>query len=113
MKRVRALFGLLLVVGGFYVAYKLIPPYFNNYQFQDVIETEARENTYSGYPKSEDDVRTRVYRKAQELDVPIRPEQIQVSRNGPEYVITADYTVHVDLPVYPLDLQFHASSQKK
>ncbi len=113
MKRLRALLGLLLIVGAFYVAYKLIPPYFNNYQFQDAIETEARENTFSGYPKTEEDIRTRVFKKAQELDVPLRPEQIQISKDATGYVISADYTVHVDMPVFPMDLQFHASSRKK
>ena len=113
MKRLRALLGLLLVVGGVYVAYKLIPPYFNNYQFQDAVETEARENTFSGFPKTEEDIRNRVFKKAQDLDVPVRPEQIQVVKNGTEYIITADYTVHVEMPLYPMDLQFHASSKKK
>ena len=112
MKRLRALFGLLLVGGGFYVAWMLIPPYFDNYQFQDIIENEARQNTYSGYPKSEEDIRTSVFKKAQDLEIPIKPEQIQVSRKGPEVVISADYTVHVDLPLYPVDLEFHPSSRK-
>jgi hypothetical protein len=112
MRTIKALFGLALVVVGVYVAYKLIPPYFNNYQLQDVLENEARMNSYSGIQKSEDDIRNVIIRKAQDLDVPLTPEQVKITRAGTDWVITTDYTIHVDLPVYPMDLQFHASSKK-
>ena len=41
MKTLRAILGVALVVGGTYYGYLLIPPYFNNYQLQDYIESEA------------------------------------------------------------------------
>ncbi len=113
MKRLRALFGLVLVVGGIYLLYELIPPYFNNYQLQDVVESEARIATYGSVRKSDQEIRDGVYKKALDIGVPITPEQIQVQRGGgSEIVISADYSVHVDLPLHPVDLDFHASSKK-
>ncbi len=113
MKSWRTVLGLLVLAGGVYVGYMLIPPYFNNYQFQDAVESEARMNTYGAVRKSDEDLRAGIIKKAAELDIPLRPEQVTIDRNGTEYVITADYTIHVDFPVHPVDLSFHTSSRKK
>ncbi len=114
MKGLRALFGLALVVGGIYVLYLVIPPYFNNYQFQDMIESEARLASYSSYHKNDQEIRDGIYKKAQDIGVEIAPEQIQVQHGaGNEIMISADYSVHVDLPLYAFDLNFHPSSKKK
>ena len=61
----------------------LAPPFFSNYQFQDSIKTIAQMNTYSA--KSEDAIREEVFKKAQELDVPIVKEQIKIVRTGTAY----------------------------
>jgi len=109
MKTIKAIIGLGIVVAGFYVAWNLLPPYFNNFQFQDAIESEARLGAYSD--KSEDAIQEAVYKKAQELELPLRREQIKVQRAPGEVRITAAYTVHVDLPYYPMDLRFTPSSK--
>ncbi len=112
MKSLRTLIGLLILGSAVYVGYRLIPPYFNNYQFQDLVESEARMNSYSSFKKSEDDIRAGIIKKAADLDIPLRPEQVVIDRTGNDYVITADYTIHVDFPVHPVDLSFHNSSKK-
>jgi len=99
------------VVLAAYCAWKLIPPYFANYQFEDAIAEEARINTYT--PKSEQAMRDTIYKKAQDLEIPIREEEINVQRSNNSVAIWVDYNVHVDLPGYPLDLQFHPSSKNK
>ena len=58
----------------------LAPPYFSNYQFQDALKTESQMTTYT--TKTEDVIRDEVFKKAQEMDVPITREQIKVVRNG-------------------------------
>ena len=112
MKTIRALSGLLIVVAIFYVAYKLVPPYFNEYQFEDAMGAEARYSAYNTQ-RTEQDIREAVSKKAQEYDIPLKPDDIHVQRNGAELAIWADYAVHVDLPGYPLDLQFHPNSKNK
>jgi hypothetical protein len=111
MKTLRALFSVFVLVAAVYAAWLVIPPYFSNYRFQDAIESEARLNAYNNKP--EEEIRQIVAKKARECDVPLQPEQINVMRSGPEISIWADYTVHVDLPGYPLDLKFHPSTKTK
>jgi len=106
-------FGLL---GGLvYVGAEVIPPYFANYQFQDSLDTEARLGTYS--TRGDDVIRDAVFKRAQDLEIPITKDQIKVQRTGPQgngsVFIETEYTVHVDLPGYPMDLDFHPQSKNK
>jgi hypothetical protein len=115
MGTVRMFLGLFVIVGAFYVAFKLAPPYFNNYQFVDAVKEEATHDSYT--PKSEDEIRHAIFKKAQEYDVPIAEHDILVQRSGMKFNSTvqvkAEYTVHVDLPLYPMDLHFDASTENK
>jgi hypothetical protein len=115
MGSIKIVVGVALIVGVVYLCAMLIPPYFSNYQFEDAIETEARMSTYSS--KTEDAIRDTIYKKAQELDIPIGKDKIAVRRSGTMgsgYVsIEGDYLVHVDLPGYPMDLHFHPSTKNK
>jgi hypothetical protein len=51
------------------------------------------------------------------MDIPITKEQIKVVRNGVvgtgTVEIEAAYVVHVNLPFYPMDLNFNASARNK
>lgn len=95
-----------------YLCIQVIPPYFNNYQFQDSIEEVAR---FSGVDPhaTEDDIRLKVYKSAQDYSIPVTAEQINVRRNGTEVAIWADYSVHLDIPVRPMDLDFHPATKAK
>lgn len=107
--------GITLIVGIIVVGVQVIPPYFTNYQFEDEINNEALAATYSA--KTEEDIRGLVFKKAKDMDIPITPEQIVVHRTGSQgtgtLLIEANYTVHVSLPGYPLDLNFHAATKNK
>jgi len=115
MGSVKMFLGIFVIVAGGYVAAKVIPPYFENYQFQDAIKDEATRDSYAA--KSEDDIRDSVFKKAQDYDIPITKEGIHVERQGNQFsgtvLIRAPYVVHIDLPVYPLDLHFEASTLNK
>ncbi len=111
MKNIKALLGIGFVLAVFYVAFLLIPPYFNSYRFQDAIESEARLAANS--TRSEQEIRETIHKRALEFDVPLTLEQINVQRSGSEVVIWANYTVHVDLPGYPMDLKFEPSTKGK
>jgi YbbR domain-containing protein len=107
--------GILVIVVGIYLGAALVPVYYANYQFQDVIKTEATLETYTTKP--EGDIQQTVLKKAQELDIPLTKDQIRVQRHGStgtgSLSIQAPYTVHVDLPGYPLDLHFDPSTENK
>jgi hypothetical protein len=112
MKTLKALIGILVVVSVFYVGYRVVPVYFNYYQFQDAMESEARLQSYS--TKTESDIRDSMWKKAQEYEIPLTsPEQIKVERTGNSVSISTQYTVHIDLPVHPFDLDFKPNSKNK
>lgn len=111
MKTLKAIIGVVVVVGGVYYGYLLIPPYFNNYQLQDYIEAEARLNTYTTKPEQE--IRDGVLKQARNLDIPLPAESITVVRGTGELQISCSYTVHVDLPGYPVDLKFAPTSKSR
>ncbi len=107
--------GVFLIVAAIYLGISLVPPFWGNYEFQDAIKTEATLQTYTTKPES--DIRDSVYKKAQEFGIPIAKEQIKVLRTGTQGTgslsISAPYTVHIDLPGYPLDLHFEAASNNQ
>jgi hypothetical protein len=107
--------GIFVMVASVYLIAVLAPPYFSNYQFEDSIRTEAQMDTYN--TKTDDQIRDSVFKKAQDLDVPVAKEHIKVQRSGPtgagSISIEAPYTVHISLPGYPLDLDFDPATRNK
>lgn len=85
---------------------KIAPAYVSNYQLQDSMKTEARfADTYP--KKTADQVRQDVWQEAQNLGIPINPQDIQLDMSGGRVSISLDYSVPVDLYVYQFTLQFH------
>lgn len=113
MNSFKMVLGLFLLVASAYVAFKVIPLYFESYQFKDAVKDEATHDTYT--TKTEAEIRASVYKRAQDYDIPISQDDIQVQRSGMggngTVFIKAEYVVHVDLPGYPLDLHFDASTE--
>jgi hypothetical protein len=73
--------------------------------------SESRLGTYGN--KTEDIIRDDVVKKALEYDIVLHPDQVIVRQDGRNTSISADYTVHVDLPFYPLDLRFTPGAETK
>ncbi len=98
----------LIIVGALgFTAVKIIPVYVEAYQFQDSIEAESR-FALTGYPKkSIDDIRDDVYKKAQDLGIPAKREDIRVNVTNGSVEIGTDYSVLIDLKIYQYTLQFH------
>lgn len=112
MKTVKLIAVVVVVGAAFYLAYLVAPVYWSYYQFQDAIESEARIQSYTG--KSEADMRETVWKKAKQLEIPLNSaEEIKVQRNGSVVAIATQYTVHIDVPVHPFDLNFNPSTQNK
>jgi len=112
MGTLKLIFGIFVIVASIFLGAELVPVYYANYQFKDIIASEATLQTYT--TKSEADIQDGIYKKAQELQIPISKDQIKVARHGTtgtgSLSIRAPYVVHVDLPVYPLDLHFDPST---
>lgn len=111
----RLIIGIVVIVVAIFVSVALVPPYWANYQFEDAIKTEALMATNS--TKTEDAIRDSVYKRAQDFGVPVEREKIKVQHlggNGSGSVtIEAPYTVTVNIPGYPLVLNFDPTTTNK
>ena len=108
MARIKALLGFALVVAFGYAAWVIGPAYIANYQFQDDLNTEVRFMQNGG--KADDDIKATVIKQAMEEGFVLTPEQIRISRFNKTITVQVDYSVHVDLPGYSTDLQFHPTA---
>ena len=111
MGKLKGIIGFLLIIGGIYVGWELIPPYFHNYEFQDNLDEIARRNSYT--TKTDDDVRAIVIQEAGTLSIPLKEDQINISRNADGMGISVHYRIHVDMIVHPTDLDFTVNSVNK
>ncbi len=112
MKSLRIIFWLLVFGAAIYTGWLVIPAYIANYRLEESIDDSARSAAVNPQ-RTDEDVRSAVYREAQALEIPINPEDIKVERTNGNVFITVEYTVHVDLPVHPFDLQFNPSSKRE
>jgi hypothetical protein len=94
-----------------YSAFKLLPPYIAEYQLADKMQEQARFAVVNRY--TEDQIRETIFKEAQDLDVPIKKEEIKVLASASVVRISLDYRVPIDLLVYKMELHFTPSSENK
>jgi hypothetical protein len=94
-----------------YSAFKLLPPYIAEYQLADKMQEQARFAVVNRY--TEEQIRDTIFKEAQDLDVPIKKEEIKVLASSSVVRISLDYTVPIDLLVYKMELHFTPSSENK
>ena len=116
MGTLKAIVGLLAIIGVIYSGLQVIPPELTNYSFQDDLREVAV--TGSANPnKPEEEIRTMVINKAREHEISLTPNQVTVQRiNTPglsAVYIAADYSVPVSLPGYSFTLHFTPTSGNK
>jgi len=90
---------------------KMIPPYVAEYQLNDKIQEIARFGIVNH--DSEEQIRDKVFKTIQELEIPARKEDIKVTAGSSRVTISVDYTVPVDILTYHLDLHFTPSSENR
>jgi hypothetical protein len=100
-----------IVVLALYAAFKLVPPYVAEYQLQDKMQEQARFGIVNRY--TDEQVRENVFKVVQDLDIPVKREEIKVTVTQATVKISLEYTVPVDLLVYSTELHFSPSSENK
>ncbi len=116
MGTVKALVGLLAVIGLIYCGFQIIPPELSNYSFQDDLRNIAMMG--GANPRTTDqDLLDQVMRKAADHQIVLTPERVSIQRIGtpgaPAVYVAADYTVPVSLPGYSFMLHFTPNSGNK
>jgi hypothetical protein len=113
MGTVKAILGLLLVVGVVYSGFQIVPPEMTNYSFQDDLRNIAMVGGANPH-QTDQDILDSIMKKAQEHQITLAPEQVTIQRIGtpgaPAVYVGADYSVPVSLPGYSFSLHFTPSS---
>lgn len=107
----KGVLALLVFVSVVYLGYKVVPAYVNNYQFQDFLDTEAKFALVNH--KSEEDLRDSVFKKARDIDLPIKREQIKINVDSRGIRISISYVIPVELPGYTWELAFTPSADSR
>ena len=111
MSGIKPILGLAVFLAMIFLMWNLVPPFFHNYEFQDYVENEARDSTYTN--QTADDIKVLVLKEARNDNVPLTAEQVNVTRDSNNVSINANYNVHVDLPFFPQDFHFTVSSKNR
>jgi hypothetical protein len=92
----------LAALGGFAVL--LIPAYVSNLKLQQFMEESLRDPQAAQRPPEA--LRIAVADRAARLGLPVKEEQVTVTRTGDQLAVEVRYFVRVDLPLYTVDLHF-------
>ncbi len=109
--KLKAIVFTVVLVFGVFAAFKVLPPYINEYQLSDKMQEQARFGVVNRY--TEEQIRDTIFKEAQDLDVPIKKEDIKVLASPSVVRISLDYRVPIDLLVYKMELHFTPSSENK
>jgi len=94
--RIGLMITLIIVAVSIFLGVKVIPVRIAAYEFRDVLREEAR---YGAVRNSDDLVTKRILEKAAELEIPLKKQDLKVSRTPGQMVITASYEQPIDLKV--------------
>jgi hypothetical protein len=108
---VKAILWTVLLVYGAFAAYRIIPAYVTEYQLADKMQEQARFAIVNRY--QEDQIRDTIFKTVQDLDIPVKREEIKIVATQTVVRISLEYTIPVDLLVYHMDLHFTPSSENK
>ena len=86
------------------VLFRMVPPYINDYQLHDTLQSESR--YFAARQKNAEAVRSSVWSELQSLRIPAQREDIIISEAGRVAHVEVKYTVVVELPGYTLNLNF-------
>lgn len=81
------------------------PIYFRNMELQNYVAEVARDP--ANHSRPDDLLRSRVLDRAYQLELPVKPDNIRITRSQDGLRIAVRYFVRVDLPGYTVDLHFY------
>jgi len=106
--RLKAIVWTAILASFVYVCIRVVPLYFNDYQFRDTMQSTARFASVNR--QSPDAIRKKLLQEAEKAEMPIRLEDIKVVSHGGRVDIEVNYNVTVDLHVYEWTLNFHPTA---
>ncbi|MFQ5877353.1 MAG: hypothetical protein ACE5JH_06660 [Acidobacteriota bacterium] len=102
--RFGAFVGLMVLALTVYLGFKVVPVMVRAYEFRDYLEEQAR---FAALRGKEEEVRKRILRKAEDLDLPVRGRDVRLHRGNGRYDIKVRYTVPIETPLYTYRWDFN------
>ncbi len=99
--------GLILLAGILFVAYKIIPVKVAAADLRREVIDEAR----SAGRHSDARIRSSIMMKAEELELPLDDDDLDINRRNNSIRIEADFTVPIDLLGYIYQSKYHLSAE--
>lgn len=97
------LFGLVLMLIGIFVAYKMIPIKVKNAEVREIVNDESK----SAGTHNDDQIRTAIKRKAAEDGLPITDDNIKIERTANNIKVDVDYVMPVKFPGFTYQWHFN------
>jgi len=104
--RFGTLVGLSVLALTVYLGFKVIPEMINVYTFRDYLDEQAR---FAALSRRDEEIKRRILRKAQELDLPIGGKNVILNRSESYFDIRVKYVVPIVTPFYTYDWKLEES----
>ena len=95
--------GVLLLLVGIFIAYKMIPVKVKAAEVRQVVVDEAK----SAGTHGDDRIMAAILRKAQDVRLPITEDNVQIDRRRTDITVDVQYTVPVQFPGFTYQWKFH------
>ena len=95
--------GLLLLLIGLFIAYKMIPVKVKAAELRQEIVDQAK----SAGMRGDDKIMAAILKKAQDLQLPVTEDNVKISRGQNNISVDCQYTVPVDFPGFTYQWKFH------
>jgi Domain of unknown function (DUF4845) len=105
MNRVRIAAAVLILLILAFMGARLLPVYLENMRLQSYVEGITRDAENRTRP--DDALRVAVLEKAAFLGLPVKADNVHIKRSSDSVRIDVRYIVHVDFPMYTVDLHFY------
>ncbi len=106
--RLGTLAWLLVLAGGFYLGFKLVPPY---WAYLSMLEPVKDAAIMAAMPGKEAQAKEDLIAKAKRVGLELDEEQVEIVRDGSTVLVRVEWSVAVEFPRYRHTLQFHVESR--
>jgi hypothetical protein len=106
--RIGLMITLIIVAVAIFLGVKVVPVRVAAYEFRDVMREEAR---YGAVRNDDATVTKRILEKAAELEIPLKKQNLRVSRTPGQMVISATYEQPIDLKVTTYVYRFNETEK--
>lgn len=105
--RAGCIVGLIFLIAVGMIAAKMIPVKVRAAELRQVIEDEAK----AAGTKSNKKMRQAILTRAEELDLPLEDEDLEITRRANRIIIEAEYYTYIEFPGYTHEWRHHHKAE--